>query len=360
MLNPDCFSRAWITRQSRILGCRNPIMLEKAIVALQLLGHLAEANLPFQFLGGTSLLLRLPVVRRLSIDIDIITQAPETDLVALLNAIGQFAPFIRHEHDARRDAELPPKRHFRFFYPSAVEPKQDHILLDVLLEKEPALHTQMIPIQTPFLEVIRPVQVAVPSIEALLGDKLSAFAPTTIGIPYFDKRAESRQTDVVKQLFDTAALFDSAAELQITSDVYASTHARQCRYREHDFTISETLDDSIFAAMQLSAHDLRGFQNTDKSQLLCDGVESLQNHLVNQPFRRDEARIAAGKVACLAAYIKNRPANVTIKSLRFNAELILELADKSIGPPWAPLQKLRKINPEAFHYWWHAFNLNAQ
>jgi hypothetical protein len=34
-------------------------MLEKAIVALQLLAHLAESDLPIQFKGGTSLLLRL-------------------------------------------------------------------------------------------------------------------------------------------------------------------------------------------------------------------------------------------------------------------------------------------------------------
>jgi hypothetical protein len=41
------------------LNCINPVMLEKAIVALQLLAHLAESDLPIQFKGGTSLLLRL-------------------------------------------------------------------------------------------------------------------------------------------------------------------------------------------------------------------------------------------------------------------------------------------------------------
>ena len=37
----------------------SPVMLEKAIVALQLLAHIAETDLPIQFKGGTSLLLRL-------------------------------------------------------------------------------------------------------------------------------------------------------------------------------------------------------------------------------------------------------------------------------------------------------------
>jgi hypothetical protein len=34
-------------------------LLEKTIVALQVVGHLAESGLPFQFKGGSSLLLRL-------------------------------------------------------------------------------------------------------------------------------------------------------------------------------------------------------------------------------------------------------------------------------------------------------------
>ena len=75
MIARQCFVNQWVRTKASEIGCRNPIMLEKAIVALQLLGHLAETGLPIQFKGGTSLLLRLNPIRRLSIDVDIVTQA---------------------------------------------------------------------------------------------------------------------------------------------------------------------------------------------------------------------------------------------------------------------------------------------
>ena len=71
MIAKSCFEKDWIQLQAQEAGSPNPIMLEKAIVALQLLGHLTESGLPLQFKGGTTLLLRLSPARRLSIDIDI-------------------------------------------------------------------------------------------------------------------------------------------------------------------------------------------------------------------------------------------------------------------------------------------------
>ncbi len=75
MIHPQCFTKEWLKWQAEAIGSRNPVMLEKAIVALQLIGHLAESGLPIQFKGGTSLLLRLNPIRCLSIDVDIVTQA---------------------------------------------------------------------------------------------------------------------------------------------------------------------------------------------------------------------------------------------------------------------------------------------
>lgn len=46
MLHPQCFTREWLQRQAEAIGSRNLVMMEKAIVALQLLGHLAESGFP--------------------------------------------------------------------------------------------------------------------------------------------------------------------------------------------------------------------------------------------------------------------------------------------------------------------------
>jgi hypothetical protein len=48
VIDPKCFTTAWLETQRRVMGCRNPILLEKAILALELVGRLQEEGLPFQ------------------------------------------------------------------------------------------------------------------------------------------------------------------------------------------------------------------------------------------------------------------------------------------------------------------------
>ncbi len=347
MISPECFVRTWVLQKAAGIGCRNPVMLEKTIIALQLLGYLAESGLPFQFKGGTSLLLRLNPIRRLSIDVDIVTQAKPDELNAVLERISKLPPLTGHEHDAKRDKELPPKKHFRVFYPSVIEPKTDHVLLDVLFEAAPAPHCEPVPITTPFITPEREVRVAVPTVDALLGDKLSAFAPRTIGILHHPER----RTDIVKQLFDVAALFDAATDLNVAAVVYAAVHARQLVYRQAGYSLADTLNDSIEVAFLYSQLDLKGGVKTEHGLFLQEGVTGLQNHLVNLPFRRDEARIAAGKAASVAAWILRRPAGVTLADLRYQPANVAALREAQIAAPWVPLNRLKGGNPEAFHYW---------
>lgn len=153
MLHPQCFTQDWLKQQTQAIGSRNPVMLEKAIVALQLIGHLAESGLPIQFKGGTSLLLRLNPIRRLSIDVDIVTQAKSEELTAVLDGVTKVAPLTGYQHDAQRDKQLPPKKHFRIFYPSLVEPRTDHVLLDVLFEPDVAPHCEPVIIHTQYITI---------------------------------------------------------------------------------------------------------------------------------------------------------------------------------------------------------------
>lgn len=76
MIAEICFTADWLERKRTELGGVDPALLERALHAFALLGHLAESDLEFVFKGGTSLLLHVPVIRRLSIDIDILCAAP--------------------------------------------------------------------------------------------------------------------------------------------------------------------------------------------------------------------------------------------------------------------------------------------
>ena len=245
------------------------------------------------------------------------------------------------------------KNIFAFFYPSAIESKTDHVLLDVLFESEAPPHCEPVLISTPFITPEREVRVAVPTVNSLLGDKLTAFAPGTIGILYHPLR----KIDIVKQLFDVGVLFDAATDLNVVAEAYAATHAKQLLYRQAGFSIADTLNDSIEAGFHYSQLELKGSTKTEQGLFLHDGVTALQNHLVNHPFRRDEARIAAGKVACAAAWIQRRPTDVTIEQLRFNIDRVAELRALEIQAPWTPLSRLKGGNAQAFHYWYQAQRL---
>jgi hypothetical protein len=347
-----CFSREWIDGQARKFNCRNPHLLEKAIVALQLVGHLVETGLPFQFKGGTSLLLLVRPIRRLSIDADIVTQATPDQLDAVLKTVGQLPPFTRIEHDPERDGDFPPKKHYRAFYPSVFDPPYNHVLLDVLFEK--ACVAEPIVIGTTFIQAEREVRVRVPSVNGLLGDKLTAFAPQTIGILYDDRR----KMDIVKQLFDIGVLFDVATDLAVVATSYEATHANQCRYRKTSYTLDQTLDDTLNACVALSEHGMRGALRVgERGPYFQEGIQNLEGHLVTDRFALDQARVAAGKAACVAAWIKHRPPDVSLEQMRFNVAQIQGLQDAEIRDPWRPLTRLKGGNPEAFFYWRRAQQL---
>jgi hypothetical protein len=119
-------------------------------------------------------------------------------------------------------------------------------------------------------------------------------------------------------------------------------------------TQAESLNDSIGAAFLHSQIDLRGGIATEHGLFLQDGIVGLQDHIVNQPFRRDEVRIAAAKAACVAAWLQCQPPGTPVQSLRFRADQVAGLRHLQIQPPWAPLTRLKAANPQAFHYWYQA------
>lgn len=108
--------------------------LERCIHALELVGRLSGAGLDFVFKGGASLVLLLDPVRRLSIDVDIATSEPIERIKAVLDQVAKNKPpFRAWEHQAKRDRDAPPTRHFKIYFPSAAgQVAESFILLDVI------------------------------------------------------------------------------------------------------------------------------------------------------------------------------------------------------------------------------------
>lgn len=85
--------------------------------------------------------------------------------------------------------------------------------------------------------------VIVPSIEDLLGNKLTAFAPNTTGILYF-KGDDSMSMEIIKQLYDIRNLFDGSSDLQIirkTFNAFAETELNY--YNQLDKNRENVLED---------------------------------------------------------------------------------------------------------------------
>lgn len=181
MIADACFSAEWQTRKREELGGCDPTLLEKTIHVFALLDALAARGLDFVFKGGTSLLLRLPRIRRLSIDADILCHEPAEKLDPLLAEVSRMRPFTGMTEDDRGDHRVPSRRHFKFSYtPLDAKNPAPFVLLDVVHERNVYPHVERVPVRTAFVE--GDGTLLVPTVEGLLGDKLTAFGPNTTGV----------------------------------------------------------------------------------------------------------------------------------------------------------------------------------
>jgi hypothetical protein len=359
MFPPSTYTRAWADEKRRELGNCDPVLLEKCVHALTLLGLLAESGLPFIFKGGTSLLLHLPQISRLSIDIDIVSPATDDELNRVVQKIGKLTPFIRaveSERDKNSEREsLPRRRHFKFFFRSErAKDGEAAVLLDVVQEKECPHVTVQRPIRTSFLVPEREIAVTLPTIESLLGDKLTAFAPTTTGVRL--RRSNGSPGDVMqvaKQLFDVGVLFAHAANFAEITRVYDGVQAQEASYRGNAHTREETLTDTLNACLGATALKPAHYAVFPDTPLLLDGFNKLRGHLTDPKFDTEKRRVLAARAGLLAAYLQSGR-SLDLETIRYTqSEMQLDnLRAASLrGHPHDWLDRIKPTNPEAYHYW---------
>ncbi len=189
MISTNCLEIKWLNKITREKKIKDKILAEKVIQALFLLESLVSEKLNFVFKGGTALMLLLDNVKRLSIDIDIIVPQ-KIDLDNIITKIVSQSHFTRFELHKRKINYDIQKVHYKLFYTPVYKTNksEEYILLDVLFEKIQYLKTITIPVNSSFVKQVgNPIFVKVPDFNNILGDKLTAFAPETTGIPYEKK-----------------------------------------------------------------------------------------------------------------------------------------------------------------------------
>ena len=204
MIDKENITIDWINKVSKENRNADKILVEKVIRALLLLEGLVKEKLPFTFKGGTALMLLMDSTKRLSIDIDIILPKSPDNLEEILDGVAKEQGFIRKELQHRSTKSKIKKEHYKFFYTPIHKSnkEEEYVLLDILCEEVNYESVKKIPIQSTFIPLKgKPLLVDIPSLEGLLGDKLTAFAPNTTGIPYF-KKDDSMSMEIIKQLYD--------------------------------------------------------------------------------------------------------------------------------------------------------------
>lgn len=358
MIHDICFSAEWLKRKQKELKGVDPGLLERALHAFALLGHLAESDLTFVFKGGTSLLLHVPVVRRLSIDIDILCSASADELDRILEEVAKVPPFVGYEEQIRGYRGLPDRRHFKFFYSPLINGNPaPFVFLDVVEELHVPHDVIRKPITPSILEIRREILVNIPKVESLLADKLTAFAPRTTGVPFNPGNGDPPDTmQIVKQLFDVGELFNLAEDLTEVRRVYQKVFALENEYRGGGFTPADALEDTLQASLSLSKHQIKGVNDSPDALTLVDGVRKLKSHLVDHNFTLDMAKLAGAKAALMARLIACEESGQSLEIYK-TIPPPEEIRLLNIDGDWERLNRLKSVNPAAFWYWYQASNL---
>lgn len=362
ILTRNCYTRDWLLQQVARTGTQD-VILEKCIHALTLVAALSEEGLDFVFKGGTSLMLHLNPVQQLSIDVDIASLEPFERVTEVLGRICNGKPFKAWSHQDWRDGENPPTRYFKLTYDSALRPgEEDSVQLDVLVTKSPHPVIEEKVVIADFVELEREVKVRIPSVNCLLGDKLAAFAPTTIGVlyqPYSKKTGEPtepRPIRVMKQLFDVGELFAAATDFGAIAASYRQHFEEQNDFRGGRFTIEDALEDTLGACYSLSQIELKPIADDGNRAFFKTGVDALNTHLIRSRLSLYEAKTAAARAALLASIIKSGNTGRSLAEMRVVPSDLNLLKSLRIDGRWKKLHTLRKSNIEAF-YLWHLAHL---
>jgi len=346
MIKENSYKSGWITKLRSKKRKIDPILCEKMIRALGLLEQLAINNLQFVFKGGTSLILLVEKPQRFSIDIDINTEESKKKLLNILETICSNDLFKRFEENKRTNRDIP-KAHFKFYYDSVIDGRENYILLDALFDK----HSYPIVIETPiksfWIDTDGDItKVSTPSIDSILGDKLTVFAPNTTGIKY----EIGKSMEIMKQLFDIGRLFDHFENLEIVATSFKNIAKKELEYRESNKTIDDVLQDIIETSLIIS--QFPGGTKSDSPELieLIDGLKRFKGFPIDFAFRADDAILAAAKAAFLAVKILNKDFTKIEKfsnNVKYN--------EHDFTDNYKHLKKLKNRKIEAHYYWCKVF-----
>lgn len=287
--------------------------------------------------------------KRLSIDIDIVIPGKSEDFNKVLQAIAASKGFSRVEEVKRTAQTGIMKSHFRFWFHSAIQVgKEDFVLLDALFEANLYQRLVPVPIASGFInntgEII---QTMVPDFNNFMGDKLTAFAPNTTGIPYF-KKGQSMGLEIIKQLYDLGNIFEYTDDIGMVRQVFTDIACVELRYRGLDESGDVVLQDIVENCLVITLREDTGSANFE---ILQQGLRQASGFIYSEQYHVEKAITHAARVAYISALIK-WDAPIEKYASQDMSEWKIE------APANTKLNKLKKTNTEAFYYWCKYYQMN--
>lgn len=362
MISLESVSKEHIFEQSQRLKIQDPAVLERTIHAFILLERLTLSRMDFLFKGGTALMLLLERPQRVSVDIDIICTVPKKNFETAMRKWVRHPPFTKWEPDTREsDKEPPTRRHYKLYYNAVCGGfRNPYVLLDVV-EDDCGVASENIlqkEIDCSFLALEGTLsKVRVPIIDAILADKLTAFAPNTTGVHFNSPRLlEDSSHQVFKQLFDIAQLFDVMSDLSVVRDTYMSVVRKEACYKAVSDIPRAVLFDTLQTAFDICTFDIRREKlPIDYEKCITSGIAKMSSDLISgTPFSIAEAKLAAGKSAYLAVHLLTDQQKI----VRFavSDELLEKLKKHRFSGKFGILDRL-KGNVESYWYWYEIIRL---
>ena len=179
--------------------------------------------------------------------------------------------------------------------------------------------------------------VRIPDVNSILGDKLTAFAPHTTGLPFgIDKELE-----IIKQLYDCYTLSREMTNYAEVREVYKSVAVTELGYRGMDYSVNDVLRDTISGCFCIIA---KGGIDKEEYTYFADGIRRIGGHIYSERFNGELAAYIACEVLYLAACLYTDAEYVAIDSPEEY------MNDKLSFRGAKAINYLRKVNLESYAY----------
>ena len=322
--------------------------LEKAIFALEYVAQLQEEGLDFVFKGGSAVQILLgDQWNRLSVDADICTNTSKREVSYVVESVKNKFNDNGFSYTPR-NSDLETKFvSYRIATPPITDISRT-ILLDIQMMK-PRYSLQSTKLESFFYD--SDITVQTPTINSILGDKLSVIGPTTIG-----RKLENSRNGIeyAKHFYDINSLYNNLTNLKEAKETYSSIIEIQEIIRDTKYHLSQCIDDALLTCKTACLPQGLGEQliresSVDRERVslefekLQDGLSRFRPFIVSEmPYTWDFLREYSSTTALLLELVRSNCTNEKAMAI-VHSNLVEELGMKTM------VNKIKKL--EKIHHW---------